>query len=60
MTQTNHSTESNAPRRRVSLTGLLIVVGFMVVLGLLIAYFLVDRHGLYDANVEWMRTVLSR
>ncbi len=59
MNQTNHSTESTAPRRRITPVGLLAVLGSLVVLGLLIAYFMVERQGLYDANFEWMRTVLN-
>jgi hypothetical protein len=59
MTQTNPSTASTAPRRRVTPIGLLIVVGSLVVLGLLIAYFLVEREGLYTDNLEWARAVLD-
>lgn len=57
MTQTNQSTASTAPRRRVSLIGMLIVVGLLVVLSLLIVYFLVNRQGLYADNLDWARTV---
>lgn len=59
MNQTSHSTESAAPRRRIIPIGVLIVVGSLVVLGLLIAYFLVDRQGLFADNQEWARTVLD-
>ena len=57
MTQTNPSTASTAPRRGVTTVGVLTVVGALVVLLLLIAYFLVDRQGLYTDNLEWARTV---
>ncbi len=59
MTQTNPSTASTAPRRGVTTVGVLTVVGSLVVLCLLIAYFLVNRQGLYTDNVEWARTVLD-
>ncbi len=59
MTQTNPSTASTAPRRRVTPVGVLTVVGALVVLSLVIAYFLVDRQGLHTDNFEWARTVLD-
>lgn len=39
---------------------MLTAIGSLIVLDLLIAYFLVDRQGLYADNLEWARTVLDR